>query len=378
MHNEKNNSRKRGFFGSLVVGILSLLSLIGIFAMTLSMLNPYIDPQHFVWTSYFGLAFWEIFIFNLLVFFALLMMRSRSVWITILTLVISIPGFSKSFPFGKKLSDEGDFRVMTYNVHNFKHLDGTTSSEDFAQAIIEKVKEQNPDVLCCQEFSSFQKGVNRPKCIEIFAKQAGFPTVYYNLRRNYGGNVVFSKYPLEKVDEESGFGKENTYGTMVAVNAGAKGKLYVANLHLVSYCITDDEIDVLLESAKSQDSLEDIGKTIFHKLKFAFQRRSAELKEILETLPKVDGPIIMCGDFNDAPLSFTYRQMQKAGFTDSFIKVGQGIKPTYCGRLPLLRIDYVWGNDDIIPLKYKRLRFKASDHYPIILDFNVNNLATGN
>ena len=373
MYNENNKGRRRGFFGSIIVGILGLLSLIGLCAMTLSVLNPYIDPQHFVWTSFFGLAFWEIFVFNLLVFFALLIVRSRSVWITILALVISIPGFSKSFSFGKKLADEGNFRVMTYNVHNFVHVDNETSKDDYVQAIIEKVKDQDPDVLCCQEFSSFKQGVTRPKCIELFAEQAGFSNVYYNLKRNYGGNVIFSKYPLEKVDEESGFGVENTYGIMVSVDAGFKGKFYVADLHLISYCITDDEIDVLMESRKSQENLEEIGKSVFHKLKYAFQRRSAELKKVLDDMPKVDGPIIMCGDFNDAPLSFTYRQMQKAGFTDSFVKVGQGVKPTYCGRLPLLRIDYIWGNDDVIPVKYRRVRFKASDHYPVILDFNVNN-----
>ena len=372
MNNENKKGKiKRSFFGSLIVGGFGLLALIGLFAMALSVLNPYIDPQRFVWTSFFGLAFWEIFIFNMLIFFALLILRSRSAWIAVLALIVSIPGFSKSFSFGKKLTDEGNFRVMTYNVHNFKHVDGKTSSEDFAQAIIAKVKGQNPDVLCCQEFASFQKGVTRPKCIELFAEQAGFPNVYYNLKRNYGGNVVFSKYPLEKVDEKSGFGKENTYGIMVSVDGGSKGKYYVANLHLLSYSITDDEINVLMESTKSQENLEEIGKSVFRKLKYAFERRSAELKEVLETMPKVDGPVIMCGDFNDAPLSFTYRQMQKAGFNDSFVKVGQGIKPTYGGRLPLLRIDYIWGNDDITPVKYRRMRFKASDHYPVILDFNV-------
>ena len=371
MYNDKNTGRRRGFFGSLIVAGLGLLALIGLFAMALSVLNPYIDPQHFVWTSFFGLAFWEILIFNLLVFFALLMMRSRVVWITVLALLVSIPGFMKSYSFGKKTADMGDFRVMTYNVHNFRHVDEKTSSEDFAQAIINKVMELNPDVLCCQEFGSYQKGVTRPKCIEQFAKSAGFQHVYYNLKRNYGGNVVFSKYPLSKADEESGFGKENTYGIMVKVDVGEKGTFYVADVHLLSYMITDDEIDVLMESTKSQENLEEIGKSVFRKLKFAFERRSAELKEVLETMPQVDGPIIMCGDFNDAPLSFTYQQMQNAGFSDSFVKVGQGIKPTYGGRLPLLRIDYMWVNDDVTPVKYKRLRFKASDHYPVILDFNV-------
>ena len=81
--------------------------------------------------------------------------------------------------------------------------------------------------------------------------------------------------------------------------------------------------------------------------------------------------IIICGDFNETPLSYNYRQMQKAGFTDTFTKVGRGIKPTYAGKLPLLRIDYVWANNGIIPLDFNRLRYKGSDHYPVMLDFSI-------
>ena len=89
-------------------------------------------------------------------------------------------------------------------------------------------------------------------------------------------------------------------------------------------------------------------------------------------MPPVEGPVILCGDFNEPPLSYNYRQLQKAGFVDTFTKVGRGIKPTYAGKLPLLRIDYIWANKGVVPLNFKRCRFKASDHYPILLDFSIN------
>jgi endonuclease/exonuclease/phosphatase (EEP) superfamily protein YafD len=110
---------------------------------------------------------------------------------------------------------------------------------------------------------------------------------------------------------------------------------------------------------------------VLHKLGSSFQRRSDELKSVLDEMPPVNGPIIICGDFNETPLSYNYRQMQKAGFTDTFTKVGRGIKPTYAGKLPLLRIDYVWANNGIIPLDFNRLRYKGSDHYPVMLDFSI-------
>jgi endonuclease/exonuclease/phosphatase (EEP) superfamily protein YafD len=182
--------------------------------------------------------------------------------------------------------------------------------------------------------------------------------------------VIFSKYPLTKVAEDSGFGKGNTYGVMVSVDAGEKGKFHVANVHLLSYMITDSEIDVLTNASERQN-LDTIGKTVLHKLSFAFQKRSEELQTVLNGMPPVGGPIIICGDFNEPPLSFNYRQMQKAGFVDTFTKVGFGIKPTYAGKLPLLRIDYVWANDGVKPLAFERHKYKASDHYPIMLDFAI-------
>ncbi len=354
----------------MIVFILAVLAVIGVIAMALSVANAYVNPNDFIWTTVFGLAFWEILIYNVVVFLLLLLMWSNKIWISVVALLIAIPGISKSFSIGSKSKAENSIRVMSYNVHDFRHVDGVTEKEQFANQVIAMVREHAPDILCCQEFSQFKSGVSRPQCIEDFAKEAGFQYIYFNRKTNYGGNVIFSKYPLTKVAEDSGFGKGNTYGVMVSVDAGEKGKFHVANVHLLSYMITDSEIDVLTNASERQN-LDTIGKTVLHKLSFAFQKRSEELQTVLNGMPPVGGPIIICGDFNEPPLSYNYRQMQKAGFVDTFTKVGFGIKPTYAGKLPLLRIDYVWANDGVKPLAFERHKYKASDHYPIMLDFAI-------
>lgn len=364
-------ARERGFLGKVLVFILTLFAVIGLIAMILSVINPYFNPKQFIWTSFFGLAFWEIFLFNVLVFVALLLLWSRMVWIAVLALIVAVPGVRKSYSFGKPKEESDFIRVMSYNVHMFNHLDDEISKEDFAYKVINMVREQNPDILCCQEFDAFKPKTKRTECIEDFAESAGFQYVYYNTKRNYAGNVVFSKYPVTKVAEDIGMGKEVTSGVMVSVDAGEKGRFYVANMHLASFQLTNDEIRVLTNSTEHRDQLDTIGMTVARKLKYAFERRSDEIDEILESMPMFHGPIIMCGDFNDTPMSFTYRQMQKAGFVDSFTKVGRGIKPTYAGELPLMRIDYIWGNGQIKPLKFNRIRRKSSDHYPVVLDFKI-------
>ena len=92
---------------------------------------------------------------------------------------------------------------------------------------------------------------------------------------------------------------------------------------------------------------------------------------MLEDMPHDGRAILLCGDFNDTPLSYTYHRIKSAGFTDCFVVAGRGIGHTYAGKLPLLRIDYLWGNERIQPLKFNRLRFKGSDHYPVLMEFNL-------
>lgn len=362
--------RERGFFGKLLVFIFALLAFVGLVAMTLSVLNAYINPKSFTWTTLFGLAFWPILIYNVAILMVLLLLKSRKAWISVLALLVAVPGFSKSYSRGSEETADNSIRIMSYNVHNFDHINGETEKESFTSQVMSLVRDQAPDILCCQEFSWFKKGLTRQQCIQDFADGAGFQYVYYNRKNNYGGNVIFSKYPIEKVSDVSDFANEHTYGIMVSVDAGEKGRFHVANVHLLSYMITDTEIESLTTPQERQQ-YETLGKTLLHKLSFAFQCRSDELQEILQGLAPVESPIVVCGDFNEPPLSYNYRQMQMAGFVDTFTKVGHGIKPTYAGKVPLLRIDYAWANDGVKPLNFKRIRWKASDHYPIILDFKI-------
>lgn len=363
--------KERGILGRFLVFILTLLAIVGLVAMALSVMCSHVNPKHFVWISFFGLAFWEILVYNVVVFFLLLLLWSRRVWIVVMALLIAIPGFNKSYSFGSKVENEKGFRIMSYNIALFYPIDGTTKREDFAQQIIDMVRENSVDVFCCQEFSTFKVRMSRVQCIQYFSEKLDMPYVYYNRKKNYSGNVIFSKYPITKVTEQSGFGDEQTYGIMVEVDAGESGKFHVANVHLLSNMLTTGELKVITNASENQSKLDTVGKSVLKKLVYAFRHRSDEINDMIQGMPPVEGPVIVCGDFNDTPLSYTYRRMQKAGFVDTFIKVGQGIKPTYAGRLPLLRIDYIWANSDVKPLRFERYRKKASDHYPVVLDFSL-------
>ena len=374
MEETKNNSKhRRSFFGRLVVGLLTFLAWIGVLAMALSLLSGYIDPARFVWASFFGLAFWEILAFNIVVFVLLLMLWSRHVWVTVLALAIAVPGILRSYSTGKG-QEGGTLRVMSYNVQVFKDLyDDKKSTADVACGMINLVREQHPDVLCIQEFTNFIPKTGRKECIRQLGEMMGMPYHYYHTKAYFGGNVIYSRYPLSPISDPTHFGGENDYGAVAEVDAGNKGKFLVICTHLASFRLTKQEVTVLSEPGNSKQEVQEYGKSIVSKLKSAYRARSEQVNQLLQDIPHDGRTVLLCGDFNDTPLSYTYHQIQRAGFTDGFVVAGHGIGHTYAGKLPLLRIDYVWGNEWVQPTRFKRLRFKGSDHYPVVMDFKITN-----
>jgi len=74
--------------------------------------------------------------------------------------------------------------------------------------------------------------------------------------------------------------------------------------------------------------------------------------------------VIVCGDFNDTPVSFSYHTLAD-GLTDAFVNSGQGIGRTYIGKLPSFRIDYIFHGDRFESYNFKTLDYRMSDHLPV-------------
>ena len=369
---ERCKRNEHGFLWRIIVFVLSLFAFIGLVGMGLSVLCSYVDPSRFVWLSFFGLAFWEILLYNIIVMMLLFMLKTRKVWIAILAVLLAIPGIAKSYSYGKP-EEGGELCVMSYNVQNFKHIKyPERAREDVAFDIAKMVRDNDVDLLCIQEFASFSSKKSRNECIRSFSDMLNLPYVYYHTKDYFCGNVIFSKYPVSALTDSCEIGKEKAYGAIAHVDAGEKGSFDMLCAHLTSYHLTDEEVNIFTEKGNAKENVETYGKSIISKLRVAFTCRSAEVNMLLSDLQDDNRNLLLCGDFNDTPLSYTYQQIKKAGYSDSFVAVGKGIGTTYAGKLPLLRIDYLWTNSSIQPKSFTRLRFKGSDHYPVMMRFDVN------
>lgn len=364
MSNENEKVRRNTFLQGFSKLIISFCGIAVMPSAILCAISPYINPSEFVWAAFFGLGFWLIFLANIIILIILLLLKARrTLLIPILTLIISIPGFLNSYSFGEKKDSDAQLKVMTYNVGVFRdYKDVNKGVSDVKNSLINFIKEHDPDVICLQESGKWPKNT-----AQTFLKAIDYK--YYSYNRD-NGNSYFSKYKIEDVNF---FKDENIYrfADIKKININENESFYLVNCHFNSFGISKQEIEYINDANNIVKDAETYGKSVIYKLKRGFERRTKSTDLLLNNLPKNDLPLIICGDFNDTPLSYTYNQISSAGLQDAFITNSHGIGKTYCGPLPLLRIDYFWYNDMVDVVDFKRIKETTSDHYPLIMTFNL-------
>ena len=90
-----------------------------------------------------------------------------------------------------------------------------------------------------------------------------------------------------------------------------------------------------------------------------------------EHIRKSPYPVIVCGDFNDTPVSYAYRTVL-GDLKDAFVESGRGISNTYNGILPSFRIDYILYDPKFSAGNYRRDKVYLSDHFPVRCLLNID------
>ena len=104
--------------------------------------------------------------------------------------------------------------------------------------------------------------------------------------------------------------------------------------------------------------------SIARRLKRSFKKRAFQVGVIKEHMEKSPYPIVVCGDFNDTPNSFSYQKIFR-GLSDSFLQKGNGFGSTFIGNIPFLRIDYILHSPDLTIQSFTTHKAKLSDHKAI-------------
>ncbi len=308
--------------------------------------------------------FYPIFLLFLIGFILFWMIvKPKYMWASVFTVLLSW-GPLMSFVninSSKTLKPSETLSVASFNSQAYYSSSTKLSKENDKR--IQKFREfiegfGDLDIICLQESWKYVQGV--------------FSAVYSEHEKFYsGGNglVIFSRYPI--IDQGEIIYEKKAYQTQwVDVFTGID-TIRVYNLHLQSNYITGIADKVIEDPDLQQKETWSGVKSILSSYVRFNQFRVAQAKRIREHLNEVNHPVLICGDFNDGPLSNVVSILGN-GMKDTFKDKGNGIGTTYAGSIPLLRIDNIFVDPRFDVLSHKVLRKKFSDHYPIKATLNLN------
>ncbi|MGQ7867940.1 endonuclease/exonuclease/phosphatase family protein [Sunxiuqinia sp. sy24] len=335
-------------------------NLIAILGLLMSYLAVNISPANWWVPAFFGLAFPYFLFLNILFVLLWLFSKTRFAILSVLAITLGYTHLTHYIQLtGKQTTEEG-LVVCSYNVKNF-YGDMHSKKSDVAENVLKHLQAQKADIICLQEFrpsgqNSFTKKPSKGKLPDP-------KDLKYAHASKSGSQVNYSRFPIIHKEEVHFEGSANMI--LISDLKTADDTLRLFNCHLESYRFTDAEINSLdsISFKKQEESYRKVRYT-GSKLKKAFIKRTEQAETLHQLITDSPHEVIVCGDFNDTPISYTYATVAQ-GLDDAFVSSGVGIANTYLGKLPSFRIDYILHSSSYESYNFKVDKVDYSDHYPI-------------
>ena len=237
-------------------------------------------------------------------------------------------------------------RIATYNIHKCRGLDRRVRPA----RIVQVLREIDADVIAMQEVISAH-GSGGDAQAQFIAAELGFHSCFGENRRLRGaayGNLLLSRFPLKLVRNHdiSTDGRERR-GCLRADIKIADATFHLFNVHLGT----------------------------------SFFERRQQARKLIDTDilgdPRLHGVRIICGDFNEWTRGLTTRVLSRS-FRSIDTRSHLGHSRTYPGIIPFLHLDHIYFDAslklDRALLHRSRTALIASDHLPLVADFQVDNV----
>ena len=331
------------------------------FVLLLAYLAPIVPPDRFWPLSFFGLAYPYLVVINFVFLVIWALQRSKKIILPLLTLLLGYNNFTNTFQLiPKSDSKNRGIEVLSFNVHGFRSE--LRNRRTNAPKVLEYFKSTGAEIICLQEAAFPKDGMLSPKRIS-----AALPSVSHYQLASTGsgaGSITYSKYPIVNPGEIRFPGTSNLV-LFSDIKISDHQTIRVYNCHLQSYSIDPDDYSIIdsLGAGASSNQIHEARK-ISYKLKNGFSLRAYQARKLAEHIRNSPFPVIVCGDFNDTPVSYAYRKV-RGDMKDAFVESGWGISNTYNGILPSFRIDYILCSQKFKVGHYYRDRVYLSDHFPI-------------
>lgn len=257
--------------------------------------------------------------------------------------------------------DKTQLKVLTMNVEQFNWHDGTDTPSKNMRYILD----EDADIVVIQEglvYFSFEN-MKKVKSMleELYEKYPYRKKPFYDVG-------ILSKYPFTEV--ESPILKQDTINYFIKawdVDAPGGG-LRVVSMHLSSLRFTYNDSQVI-ESMNIPSSRKRRIKSVADKLDYGFRVHARQAQVMRQLLDDTAGDVLVMGDMNDTPGSFTYRTVCGEDLRDAWADTGFGPTYTFNAHHLYVKIDHIFYRGDLKPLWCRRVKAGESDHYPLVAMF---------
>ncbi|KQX43015.1 hypothetical protein ASD04_03455 [Devosia sp. Root436] len=229
---------------------------------------------------------------------------------------------------------DGTITMMTHNLFGMNYEMDKVTAAIFAE---------DPDIIVLQEYFGEQATDLHPA---LLAKYPFFVRCRGGKRANLG---LYSRIPFTQVDD--GACPNNAYGTTRTAHILARFQTGDGKPFSVITTHMDWPIPVA--------------------------RQHEQLTALSEVVDKVEGPMILAGDFNSTPWSYALRDfVARNGFTRETMNLVTYPLSWYYLRawretIPFLPLDHVMTRGGIVVHELHAGRKTASDHLPVVFTFSV-------
>ena len=350
--------------------IIIFLNILAAVSLALAYLCCFVNPETIWWIGFFGLAYMYILLINIcfILFWAL---SRKKIWILISTVTV-LAGWSfvgKNLQlFEKEISDEemeNSFKILSFNVQGFTQRN-TVQHDGEMVNIFDFFQEEDADIICLQEYSVNQWKKEDLKEENVRKQLNKTPFYHSEISRNRSGIATFSKYPI--IRKELVYADKSNNACMCSDLLIGADTVRVYNVHLKSVGLQDEQLELLYDVEINEYEWADVYtvKSMIRQMKSSSLVRAQQVKILSSHIAQSPYPVIICGDFNEPPTSFSYRKV-RGNLNDAFVESGAGRSATFdVGRIASLRIDYILYSDVFKAYDYEMQRIVLSDHFPVM------------
>lgn len=350
--------KRRSLFSKLIIALACL----SVLMLWFCALSSFVSPQHFKLLGVITLAFPFFLAFVLFMQLMVLLFAKKYWWVPLLGMACCFVPISTYFPINKSSEiPEGSIKVLSYNVLGYGNKEKNANG---VNAVADYIVNSGASIVCLQE--AFLEPIETYKEVTSYV-QRELP--YYDTLK-INGNLLscYSKYQIIGKEHICKIGAHGSCAFLLKMPDG--DTLRVVNCHLRSMNLSHSDRATyrnIMHASEEVEITDTTSRRLISKICNAAVARAVQTDMIVAYLKKHKGEkLILCGDFNDSPLSYTHQSFRSQGLADAYASSGRGLGRSYNRDAIIVRIDHILYSDH-----WKAYgatvdkSIKTSDHYPI-------------